>query len=125
MSEAYTAEDRAEHAVLCDSIAPAPWCVSYCYGAIRHVIRNCEDICSEHDGFGKGPEDWERCKRPGKYDGEFVAAASWGYPAALALIDTLEAALREMDNDPYFRSHLRTNFPEHSERLRKALEATQ
>lgn len=53
---------------LLSEISPWPWCEDYCYEAIRHVQRNCDIECLEH-------EDLDKCKSFGKYDGSFISKA--------------------------------------------------
>lgn len=48
-----------------------PWCPAYIYQAVRHVERNCNMECPEHEW---GAESENDCKTWGRFDGRYVAA---------------------------------------------------
>ena len=62
-----------------------PWCVSWTYTAVRHVQRNLDIECSEHEW---GTEKEGECNRWGRYAGYHIAGMHPG--VALALADWLD-----------------------------------
>ena len=71
---------------------PLPWCEEWMYSAIRHVCRNVDtdDWCPHADEDGISTV----CQTPGRYDGTNIARLLTAYPALVARVATLEAALR-------------------------------
>jgi hypothetical protein len=55
----------------------APWCRSFMYGAIRHVMRNCDIECDHGEPCPEGAPD--------RYDGEALADLRNAAPALIAM----------------------------------------
>lgn len=62
-----------------------PWCPEWTYTAVRHVQRNCDIECSEHEW---GTEKEGECNRWGRYAGYHIAGMHPG--VALAVADWLD-----------------------------------
>ncbi len=67
-------------------LARAPWCPEYLYSAIRHVQRNCDFECFDHQGDAA-----DDCNQPNRYDGRPLAAIRNAVPAMLDEIERLRA----------------------------------
>ena len=62
------------------------WCPDWTYQAVRHIDRNVDIECSKHPYDYNGTEV---CHHWGRYDGDYVAAASPS--VVLAILAELEA----------------------------------
>jgi hypothetical protein len=92
MDDARKAEIRAR----LDGLSkPLRWCPSLTGAMVRHVARNCDIDCPQHDGNGKSAE----CPGAfGRYDGEFIAAAPNDVADLLAALEEAERKLAMIEN---------------------------
>ncbi len=73
---------------------PFIWCPSLTGAMIRHVAKNCDIDCPEHDRNGKSAE----CPGAfGRYDGEFIAAAPTDVADLLAEVERLTAQIARVE----------------------------
>jgi hypothetical protein len=67
-------------------------CQEYMRQIIRHVQRNCDIECNEHED-----SDWGTCKQPDRYDGDRMAAVLADVPRLLAALNAVERQCRWLD----------------------------
>ena len=79
---------------------PGPWCQEWLRTVIRHVTRDMDIDCPDHD------RDGEPCPRPGRWSG--LAMHRWTPEATMAVADLLEVVATEHrpvyaapDKEPY------------------------
>jgi hypothetical protein len=72
-----------------------PWCLSWTYSAVRHVQRNLDIDCLEHE---EGTEKEGECNRWGRYAGYHIAGMHPG--VALAVADWLDVVAAEVEQCP-------------------------
>ncbi len=91
MDDARKAEIRAR----LDGLSkPLRWCPSLTGAMVRHVARNCDIDCPQHDHNGKSDE----CPGAfGRYDGEFIAAAPNDVADLLAEVERLTAQIARVE----------------------------
>lgn len=71
-----------------------PWCPSWAYTAVRHVQRNLDIECSEHEW---GTEKEGECNRWGRYAGYHIAGMHPGVALAVANWLDIEAGILEKE----------------------------
>lgn len=80
-----TAEELAQLIALEARANPAPWGEEWCYGACRHINKNC-DVDAFAGGEAAGQDGW------GRYDGIFVARMRNALPRLIAELVARRAA---------------------------------
>ena len=85
-----TKAERDDLLKLVPSAGPLPWCKSWVYQSVRHIDRNVDIECFAKDEHDKNGTD---CNRWGRYDGDYVTAATAAAPRLLAQLERYGAAI--------------------------------